>query len=246
MELIIDEKIRDLLPPMTDDEYRGLEHSILCDGFDAAFPVIVWKGKGILVDGYARVEICNQYGIDFTSIEHEFMSEHDVYIFRLDSQLNRKSLNKKSRAYLVGKKYLMFGEEHTDIYKLRWIWTIKKCIKETNKEISDLSQGIKKITDDMEDHPDAYTLEDMDRIIEKQPEQREKMEALFKRLSELCDMWDKVSKINDTEINTTVHEPKIKADIPKTEPVPAQDLKSQLEVMKLARQKKAGKQKTKR
>ncbi len=38
--LEINEELRDLIPPLTDDEYRGLENSIIEDG--CIDPIIVW------------------------------------------------------------------------------------------------------------------------------------------------------------------------------------------------------------
>jgi len=37
-ELKIDEELKDLLPPLTDEEFRQLEKNILTNGFDSNFP----------------------------------------------------------------------------------------------------------------------------------------------------------------------------------------------------------------
>lgn len=63
-ELKIDPELRDLLPPLTDDEYKQLEKNIVENGFDKNFPIMEWNGMDtllmvIIVTLYVRSIILN-------------------------------------------------------------------------------------------------------------------------------------------------------------------------------------------
>ncbi len=106
-DLIIDPEFRDLIPPLTEEEYKGLEESLLTIGFDRTMPIIVWKGRSIIVDGHNRYGICQKHNIEFVTVEREFESRHEVMKWMLDIQLNRRSPNKKKRTYVIGRRYLV-------------------------------------------------------------------------------------------------------------------------------------------
>lgn len=57
-ELKIDPELRDLLPPLTDDEYKRLEKNIVENGFDKNFPIMEWHGY--IVDGHNRYSVCQK------------------------------------------------------------------------------------------------------------------------------------------------------------------------------------------
>ena len=59
--LKIDFEFRDLIPPLTAEEYSGLEESILKDGCRDA--LVVW-GETI-VDGHNRYEICTKHNLSY-------------------------------------------------------------------------------------------------------------------------------------------------------------------------------------
>ena len=63
-ELKIDPELRDLLPPLADDEYKQLEKNIVDNGFDRNFPIMEWRG--FIVDGHNRYSICRKHNIDYT------------------------------------------------------------------------------------------------------------------------------------------------------------------------------------
>ena len=59
MNLTIDPEFKNLIPPLTSEEYAGLEESILAEGCRDS--LVAWHG--ILIDGHNRYEICEKYGI---------------------------------------------------------------------------------------------------------------------------------------------------------------------------------------
>jgi hypothetical protein len=111
MDLIIDSEFRDLIPPLMVGEYRGLESSIVENGFNPAFPIIVWKGQNIIVDGHNRYDICQKHGLPFEFIEQEFASRYEVVAWILENQIFRRNVNSLTRLYLIGRRYLVEKNE---------------------------------------------------------------------------------------------------------------------------------------
>ena len=61
-ELKIDQELKNLLPPLTDEEYKQLEKNIIDNGFDRNFPIMEWHGY--LADGHNRYSICKKHNIE--------------------------------------------------------------------------------------------------------------------------------------------------------------------------------------
>jgi len=72
-----------------------LEGSILANGCET--PLIVWKGKGIIVDGHNRYRICKANGIPFAIEEKEFENEEEVMYWIVMNQIGRRNLNAYSK-----------------------------------------------------------------------------------------------------------------------------------------------------
>ena len=94
--MIIDNEFKGLIPPLTDEEYKGLEESILKDGCRDA--LVLW-GE-ILVDGHNRYEICTRHNIPFKTVQKEFTSRDDVKLWMIGNQLARRNINKYARTTL--------------------------------------------------------------------------------------------------------------------------------------------------
>lgn len=97
MTLTIDNEFKNLIPPLTADEYRGLEESILAEGCRDS--LIAWHG--ILVDGHNRYEICEKYGLPFTVTETDFETRDAVKLWMMKNQLSRRNLNDFQRIEIV-------------------------------------------------------------------------------------------------------------------------------------------------
>lgn len=54
MEIRVDHEFETKIPPLTEEEFRNLEKSILTDG-EIISPIIIWNG--IIVDGHNRYHI---------------------------------------------------------------------------------------------------------------------------------------------------------------------------------------------
>jgi len=99
-ELKINKEFQSLIPPLSADEYAGLEKDLLNNGFDTKLGlIIIWNG--ILIDGHNRYEICRKHNISFKTAEKEFTDETDVKIWIIKNQFNRRNLTPFSRSELA-------------------------------------------------------------------------------------------------------------------------------------------------
>jgi ParB-like chromosome segregation protein Spo0J len=61
MELIIDSEFKNLIPPMKPEEFQGLKESIVNNGYDILYPIVIWNN--IIIDGHNRYSICKEFDI---------------------------------------------------------------------------------------------------------------------------------------------------------------------------------------
>ena len=83
-------EFRDLLPDLTLEEYKELERSICKEGLRE--PLLVWKERGVLIDGHNRLKICKEHGKKYRIIEKSFASKEDVKLWILDNQAGRRNM----------------------------------------------------------------------------------------------------------------------------------------------------------
>ena len=99
----IDTEFSSLIPPLTPEEYSGLEQSIISEGCRDA--IILWNN--IIIDGHNRYKICTEHHIPFRTETKDFESREDVILWMFRNQLSRRNLNDFQRIEVV-RKY-----EHT-------------------------------------------------------------------------------------------------------------------------------------
>ena len=95
----IDDEFKSLIPPLTADEYAGLEKSLLNEGCRDA--LVLWGD--VLIDGHNRYEICTKYHIPFEVVRKEFESRNDVKIWMMSNQLARRNLSDLQRIFITHK-----------------------------------------------------------------------------------------------------------------------------------------------
>ena len=95
--LTIDPEFRDLIPPLTDDEQKMLEDSILRYGCEQ--PLVIWNG--VLVDGHNRYGICQKHELPFSVTEKNFVDRNDAMMWMLRNQLGRRNLTDYNRGEMV-------------------------------------------------------------------------------------------------------------------------------------------------
>lgn len=110
--LRIDEELKNLLPPLTDDERSELESDIKKHG--VLSPIITWNG--FIIDGHNRYEICQRNGIEIPAAkELEFANKSDVMDWVIKHQTGRRNL---TRSQLV-KAYSVIEEQLRKEAKIR-------------------------------------------------------------------------------------------------------------------------------
>lgn len=97
--LIIDEEFKNLIPPLSDVERKGLEDSILKEGCRDA--IITWHG--VIVDGHNRYSICTKHNIPFKTLEKDFKSRDEAILYMIDNQKSRRNLTDYARGMLESK-----------------------------------------------------------------------------------------------------------------------------------------------
>lgn len=89
--LKVNPEFQTLIPPLTDDEYKRLETSLINNGWEGwRGPILVWDG--VIVDGHNRYRICQEHGIAFTTKNMHFSGEDSAKLFIIDNQLRRRNL----------------------------------------------------------------------------------------------------------------------------------------------------------
>ena len=101
--VIIDPEFKKLIPPLSPQERSQLEENIVAEG--CRDPLTIWKGHNILLDGHNRYEICDQYGIEFYTIEIELGDREEAKIWILRNQLGRRNLSPDKASYYRGMLY---------------------------------------------------------------------------------------------------------------------------------------------
>jgi hypothetical protein len=95
--LTINPTFHDLIPPISTEEYKLLEESILQDG--CREKIITWDG--CILDGHNRYEICQQHDIRFGIHEMCFENETEAKIWIIRNQLARRNLPQHERIRLA-------------------------------------------------------------------------------------------------------------------------------------------------
>ena len=86
--LKIDQELKDLIPPLSSDEYATLEKSILDEG--CRDKIITWND--IIVDGHNRYEICTKHNLPCATEDRDFESKENVKVWMIDNQKGRRNL----------------------------------------------------------------------------------------------------------------------------------------------------------
>ena len=96
-ELKVNPKFRDVIPPLTAEEYNNLRESIIAEGCRDA--IIVWDG--FIVDGHNRAQICTELGVPFNVSETAFENETTALTWIMFNSLARRNLNDVKRGRLA-------------------------------------------------------------------------------------------------------------------------------------------------
>ena len=104
----IDPEFKELIPPLSLEEYDQLEQNILAHR-KCRDAIIVWGD--ILVDGHNRLRICAKHGITLEIKEMEFESRDAAKLWILDNQLGRRNLTDAMRIELALSKVELLRQQ---------------------------------------------------------------------------------------------------------------------------------------
>ncbi|MEA5141146.1 ParB N-terminal domain-containing protein [Arcicella rigui] len=116
-QIYIVDELRDLIPPLQEEEYKQLEKNILAEGCREA--LMVWETTKnnvdttltdtstvyVLVDGHNRYGICQKHQINFKIHLVSFNNLREVKEYMIDNQLGRRNLIPEQASYLRGIRY---------------------------------------------------------------------------------------------------------------------------------------------
>lgn len=100
VHIIINEEFKNLIPPLTDEEYKGLEENIVKEGCRDA--LVLWGNT--LIDGHNRYKICTEHNIPFKTIQKDFKNKDEVLLWMIDNQITRRNLEPVDRILLAQRK----------------------------------------------------------------------------------------------------------------------------------------------
>jgi len=107
IELQVDEQFKNLLPPLSKEEFSKLEELIVKEGCTES--IKVWKDNNTdntyIVDGHNRNDICTKHNIPFEVEFKEFSNRYEVIDWIINFQFGRRNLNPEEKYYLIGLQY---------------------------------------------------------------------------------------------------------------------------------------------
>lgn len=110
--ITIDKEFKDLIPPLTAEEYAQLEENCVREGIRD--PITIWEtpsGNRILVDGHNRFEIAAKHGLTWTENIMHFDLRKDAMAWIIRNQLGRRNLSAYDSSLLALKLKPMIAEK---------------------------------------------------------------------------------------------------------------------------------------
>lgn len=102
MNMNVMPELESLIQPLTKNEYKALEQSILMEGMTE--PIVVWSENAAIVDGHNRYRIMddNRLAIGVSDVvAKDFDTIADVKVWMLRRQLSRRNVTAAQRAAMV-------------------------------------------------------------------------------------------------------------------------------------------------
>ncbi len=132
-EVILEQELRGLFGPTTDEADRWLERSV-CESGTPLMPLVIWDSANVLVDGYRRYRIISKHQLKWRAIRLEFMSLEHAKSWKIADQLMRRDMPdhdyeiaarfiRKQRGELPGSKFpdgLLKAWQHHIKHKKCW------------------------------------------------------------------------------------------------------------------------------
>jgi len=101
MTLNIDQEYKELIPPLSAEEFAQLESNILRDG--CLHPIVTWNET--IIDGHNRYAICKKHDLPFKIITMEFSDRDSAMDWMDANQLGRRNLSPVDFKLALGRRY---------------------------------------------------------------------------------------------------------------------------------------------
>lgn len=95
MEIL--KELQDLIPPLTNEEYKQLENNCLEEGIREK--IITWNNY--IIDGHNRYKIAQQWNLDYQTESKSFKSKDEVKEWMILNQFGRRNLSNYQRSVLA-------------------------------------------------------------------------------------------------------------------------------------------------
>ena len=105
-DIEIDEELRTLIPPLSDEELRQLEANIVEYG-GARDALVVWESdaRRVMLDGHNRLDICRRHDLPFTTVGVRLPDLDAAKNWIRRNQLGRRNLAPDVYSLLRGQVY---------------------------------------------------------------------------------------------------------------------------------------------
>lgn len=93
----IKQPFKDMIPPLTSEEYAQLEENVLRDGI--IDPLVLWGD--ILMDGHNRYKIAQEHDLDYETVQIDLEDETEAEAWIIKHQLGRRNVSAFDRGKLA-------------------------------------------------------------------------------------------------------------------------------------------------
>lgn len=138
----IDKEFKEVIPPLSEEEYQQLEANILKDGIRDS--ITVWDapdGERYIVDGHNRYEIAQKHSLPYNIRRMEFPDRDAVIRWIILNQFGRRNLSKYDRSILALKLKPMIAEQQ----KQKQIEGGKKKVQQKSVEPTTTQKELAKV-----------------------------------------------------------------------------------------------------
>jgi DNA modification methylase len=104
--LEIKKEFKELIPPLTNEEFKQLEDNCLAEGIRDK--IITWNG--FIIDGHNRYEIATRWNLEYETESKSFKDENAVKEWMINNQFGRRNLSNYQRSVLALQLEKVFSE----------------------------------------------------------------------------------------------------------------------------------------
>lgn len=98
---------KDIIPPLTPDEFSLLEENVLKDGISN--PLVLWGTY--LIDGHNRYKIAQKHGLEYKTVQMDFNDENAAKIWIIKNQFGRRNISDVQRIKLALELKTLLSEQ---------------------------------------------------------------------------------------------------------------------------------------